>query len=306
MGNRAHDDEGLRLSHTQINMYLEKCPRQYAYRYIEGIKTPPNGTMKRSNVGHSVIEQNYKQKVVSRQDLPVDDITDMYATFWREELEREEVIFEQDEKPDEVRDEGIAATKEHRLKIAPLVMAASEQSVEEWFEETLPIRAAHDSKEVIGRYTLIGKIDLIDSNARIRDNKIIGARKLITAEDIAKDHQLSIYAIAYRRLHKQAESGVTLDTVKLLKDGPQARILDGLRTKEFLLEELNTIAHVARGIEHQVFPKRTNGWWCSEKFCGYWSRCMGRNLTVVDLLPLPDSDKPKRRKGGKDRHALND
>lgn len=272
----------LRLSHTQVSMYLDKCPRQYALRYLEGLKLPPSAAMKRSVVGHGVIEANYRAKALNGADLPVDDLTDMYATNWRAETEKEEVSFEPDEKPDQVRDEGISAVKEHRLVIAPTVQPASEAAVEEWFDLPLIGKGETPDDDSI-RYSIVGKIDLTDAAGIIRDNKIVGASRQITAEGVARDRQLSIYAMAHRIKHKQPESGVSLDVVRLMKKGPQAVKVPGVRTREYLLEELNTIGHVARGIEHHVFPKRTDGWWCSVRWCGFYAMCQGRNLKVIDL-----------------------
>lgn len=271
----------LRLSHSKIDMYL-RCGRQFAYRYLENLKVPPSAAMKRSTVGHGVIEANYRAKALGGVDLPVDDLTDMYATSWKVELEKEEISFEPDEKPDQVRDEGIGAIREHRLVIAPSVVPASEAAVEEWFDLPLTGKGETPDDDSV-RYSIVGRIDVTDINGTIRDNKIVGAKRQITPESIAKDRQLSIYAMVHRIRHKQAEAGVAQDVVRLMKKGPLAISIPGVRTREYLLEELNTIGHVARGIEHHVFPKRTDGWFCNARWCGFWSRCEGRNLKVVDL-----------------------
>src|SRR5437879_7335485 len=130
------NDKPIRLSATRISMYL-RCARQYYFRYIEGLKVPPSSAMKLSGVGHSVIEHNYRQKVATLKDLPLDEMTDRYATEWKDGLEREPVVFEQDETPEGVRDQGILAVKAHHLTIAPAVMPKSEDSVEEWFDVPL-------------------------------------------------------------------------------------------------------------------------------------------------------------------------
>lgn len=271
----------LRLSHTQISTYLDKCPRQYAFRYVEHIKIRPAGAMIMGRVGHDVIEANYRAKASSGTDLPVDDLADMYATNWKADLEKEETVFDKDQKPNDVRDQGISLTKKHRTEIAPLVMPASEASVEEWFD--LPLLSKGDNPDDGVRYSIVGKIDLTDSAGIIRDNKLTSGKKQFTPESIAADRQLSIYAIARRIKTKQPENGVSMDVVRLTKKGPQAVSVPGVRTREFLLEELNTIGHVARGIEHHVFPKRTDGWWCSARWCGFYAMCAGKNLKIVDL-----------------------
>jgi len=292
------------LSNSQVAMYL-KCPRQWAYRYVDGIKTPPSGAMKLSGVGHSVIEYAYKEKTKTLKDLPMNDITDLYATTWREELEREEVQWNVDEdgvkeEPTKVRDAGIVSVQKFRERIMPKVMPLSEAHVEEWFDIPLRIKEpcdrhlrltgspdpnCVDCKALTIVYHLQGKIDVTDINQIIRDNKIVAPQRVPDPVTIAKDIQLSTYALAKRIKTKSAEHGLALDcAVRPTKlKGARAVSIPTTRTRDFLLEHLNTIGHVARGILHEAFPRRTDGWWCSEKFCGYWSRCVGRNLTVIDL-----------------------
>jgi len=46
--------EKRQLSYTQLNMFL-RCPRQYEYRYIHGLKVPPSGAMVQSRVWHQTV-----------------------------------------------------------------------------------------------------------------------------------------------------------------------------------------------------------------------------------------------------------
>lgn len=292
----------LKLSSSQIDMY-RKCPRQWAFRYIEGLRVPPSGAMKLSGVGHTVIEYNYKKKVTTHKDLSESDLGELYEETWKQELDREEVKWAEDdegekEKPEAVRDAGIAAVKKFRQHNMPLVMPLSEKSVEEWFDIPLNVKEPCDRHKrlnqefVVGcedckkiEYHLNGKIDVTDINLIIRDNKIVAPQRVPDAIAIAKNSQLTTYALAKRLQTKKPEAGLSLDiAVKPTKTkGARAVTIPTERTREFLIEHLNTIGHVARGIMHESFPRHEDGWWCSEKFCGYWSRCMGKNLTVIDM-----------------------
>ena len=57
------------LSVSQVNMYL-RCPLQYMFRYIEGLKLPPKSAMTLGKSIHFGIEGNYRQKIDSHKDLP--------------------------------------------------------------------------------------------------------------------------------------------------------------------------------------------------------------------------------------------
>ncbi len=65
--------EKRQLSYTQLNMFL-RCPRQYEYRYVHGLKVPPSGAMVQSRVWHQTVEFNYRQKIHSDRDLALGEI----------------------------------------------------------------------------------------------------------------------------------------------------------------------------------------------------------------------------------------
>lgn len=53
------------LSVSQISMYL-RCSLQYWFRYIQGIKAPPNLKLTVGKAGHEGLEFENRQKVVHR------------------------------------------------------------------------------------------------------------------------------------------------------------------------------------------------------------------------------------------------
>ena len=75
MSNEPH------LSVTQLKMYL-RCPLQYKYRYIHGLRIPPTGAITLGKSIHSALEENYSQKIETHQDLPLDHVTDFFSDTW--------------------------------------------------------------------------------------------------------------------------------------------------------------------------------------------------------------------------------
>src|SRR3989338_2205413 len=92
----ACQPEKRRLSFTQLNMFL-RCPRQYHYRYVLGIRTPASGAMVQSRVWHETVERNYRQKIASHTDLPLEDLQAFYVERFEEALRIEKVAFDSDE-----------------------------------------------------------------------------------------------------------------------------------------------------------------------------------------------------------------
>lgn len=272
----------VRVSATQIGMFL-RCARQWAYRYVEHRIQKPSGAMKQSGVFHSVAESNYRQKIETGQDLSEEEMLDYFSTLFESEWEKEELMpFQPGESKGGFKDQGIDIVREHRLNIAPKVQPTA---VEQKFELTL---GQNDYS-----FTLTGRIDVIDFNGAIRDNKAMG--RTPSQEEIDRDLQLSTYSLAHRvmlrhahpeldlaELQKLVEPELTLDAI-LKNKRPEARIFRTRRSREGLRMHLNTIGNIAKAIRADAFPRNPTGWWCSEKWCGYWKDCMGKGLVTVDL-----------------------
>ena len=144
------------ISVTQLKMYL-RCPLQYKFRYVDNLIIPPPSAITLGKTIHQTLEENFSQKVKTQEDLPLGYLTDYFSDLW--EIESKETRFEKEEKPGEIKDEGINLIsvyhKTHSPKIIPV-------SVEEEFElefENSPLK-------------LKGYIDLIDKNRIIIDHKV--------------------------------------------------------------------------------------------------------------------------------------
>lgn len=277
------------LSASQIRMFL-RCARQWAFRYIEHLIIPPNGLMKRGGSVHSTIEHNYQQKRETHTDLPTTFLKDWFAQNFEDEWTREEVRPREDEPPKgELKDQGYALVEVYAKQLAPKVQPVL---VEDKFDVEL-------GKDDYG-FRLSGKIDVVDSNNWIRDNKT--ASRTPNQNDVNLDIQLSTYSLA-RRMYLRKEAGdlsalseeerqakikgmvepkLTLDMLVLTKE-PKLVVLETERTREGLAMHLNTIGNIAKSIRADAFPRNPTGWWCSPKWCGYWSRCMGKGIKFIDL-----------------------
>ena len=266
----------LWLSASQIAMFL-RCARQWAFRYIEGLKVPPSGAMKQGNVFHRMAEKNYAQKMMTRADLKENDLTEFFAAEFEEQMKAEEVRLQEGETEGGLKDQGVQLTRVFRAGIAPKVM---------------PVAVEGNFKVPLGKgeaaVMLNGYIDVIDEQGRIRDTKAMTPQRVPNEFELSRDLQLSTYALA-RKLEdvgalptEEKPVSMTLDVaVKLVR--PEARILPTARSIEGLRLHANTIGNVAKAIRADAFPRNPTGWWCTPKWCGYWDRCMGKGLVTLDL-----------------------
>lgn len=297
------------LSHTQVAMWL-RCPRQYYYRYILGRITKPSGALKQGSVFHQAAEFNYNQKIRSRSDLPVDQVTDYFAETFETEWDREEVLLNEGETKGGLKDEGVDLIKVHRQVIMPTVQPVEvEQKLEYEFipkdDKGNPV--SDQSVKVLGR------IDVVDEQGIIRDNKTSG--RAMNQMDVDKDMQLSTYSLVRRMVTGKVEPELRLDVaIKTTSktSRPQAVVYRTKRSPSMLGMHRNTIGMVARGVLSEVFPRNNNGWHCQPKFCGYWDDCMGKGLvSVVDLgenlkqelqesIDREEKGREKSRQGGEE------
>jgi len=296
----------FRFSKTQINMFVEDCPMRWYYRYGLGIKTPPAGAMKLGSSYHETAAKNYKQKAKSLKDLPLDEMTAYFATSWEKGLEQEDVLFEEGETPDGLKDQGVELVKAFRKQIAPSVTPASAQNVEEDIRllmfkpvdpqaapKIYPLPADYrdagtEAQAILERnehdwsYLLDATIDITDKDAIIRENKT--AARSPSQDDADKLLDLTTYALAYRLANKKAEAGVAMD-VAVKTATPKGLILTSQRSREQIRAHLNRIGMMVKAIDQEIFIPHTNWWGCSKKFCGYWDRCDfgGKHRVAVDM-----------------------
>jgi len=245
------------LSFTQLNMFL-RCPRQYEFRYIYDLKIPPSGAMVQSKVWHETLEKNYRQKVHSDTDLPLSDMQDYFATRYDQVLNNEEVCFEENENPAQLKDQGVSIVATHHKIIAPKVRPVM---VEEEFCISLGSEFPFELK---------GIWDLIEAEGTIVDNKAYS--RTPNQDEINKDLQFTVYSLGYRALKKQIEKNLRMDAIIKTKQ-PKAVQIQTSRTNEDCRWLLNLIEKVALAIEKGIFYPNPNGWHCSPRFCGYWERC---------------------------------
>jgi len=245
------------LSFSQLSMFL-RCPRQYCFRYIDGLKVPPSGAMVQSRAWHQAVEHNYTQKVESDQDVPVAEVQEVFAARFDEAVGSEEIAFDAGADPAKLKDQGVGIVAVHHEAIAPAVRP---ELVEERFRLDLGNEFPFD---------LVGVWDLVERDGTVVDNKAYS--KTPSQADLDKDLQFTAYSLAYRATRDAIEPGLRMDAViknKKLK----AVQLTTSRTNDDCRWFLGLVEQVASAIDAGNFYPNPNGWHCSHKFCGYWDRC---------------------------------
>jgi len=231
---------------------IMRCPKQWEYRYVEGLKIPPSGALILGSAWHKGIEHNYRQKIDTGEDLPLSEVTDCFADAF-DERAKQDVVWES--KKGELKDLGVTLSRIHHTKIAPHVHP---QHVEKKF--TITLNNKHD---VVGIY------DLIDVNGAVVDNK--SYKRKPTQADVDTDIQLGIYAYAYEKIFDTIPD-LRFDVVTKTKI-PKALQMTTKRNSGELEWIGGLLQDISKYIQSGIFYPNPNGWHCSKKWCGYWDKC---------------------------------
>lgn len=252
------------ISFTQLNTYL-RCGEQYRRRYIQGDKIPPSGSMVRGRVAHKSEEVNFKQKIETNIDLPIEEVKDYFSDQW--EQSKYEIVWAEDElngeSPTKIegkfKDVGISLVEVYHRELAP---SAIPVAVEDPF-----------IIEFQGGYpNLTGIIDRIDEGDQIVDLKFVG--KSPSVDDLAKDIQITAYNYGYFYTRKKPPSLLRKEYAIATKIPKTAIQETEPRDADTLNRFLMRLETAMIGIEKGTFLPASHGWWgCGKKWCGFWDSC---------------------------------
>jgi CRISPR/Cas system-associated exonuclease Cas4 (RecB family) len=248
------------FSPTQVNMFL-RCPAQWYYRYVRGLKRPPSGAATLGSAVDTGITYNYQQKIETQEDLALDNVLDAFSTDF--EARKPETLWEHNEEPGQVKDDGVRVLSVYHKDAAPKVQPTA---VQERVELEIPNFG----------YRFVAVPDVVERNSVIRDTKVVkrSPAKNNEAFVVAPAHQdqMVAYALAYRVTKEQAEKGCVVDYLVRTKSSKLVQVPFQV-TSRHLDYYKNIIGLVARQIEAQIFTPNRQQQLCSRRYCGYWEEC---------------------------------
>jgi len=232
-----------RLSHTQVQMFV-RCPQQYEYRYLRGLKVPPGAGLVKGKAYDFVCNADYTEKMKTGKDIRLSEWRDLAAEGWKAAM---------DDSGGEVNwGSKDAGSTQHELS----------GHVVRFFADIAPNVHPVAVQQQVEREGFLGYIDVIDDETRIRDNKAKG--KMMGGHEPDKDLQPTAYAYALNAPidfifdvttpNKAASLGTSRDMADV---AAYARLLDKVRA----------------AIETGIFVPNPTSNLCSPTWCGFWDRC---------------------------------
>ena len=244
------------LNFSAASTYL-KCPKQFEFRYVLGLKIPPKIFMIEGSAHHKALEKNNLSKKGTGRDLKPSRLVDYFMGDFRGRIKETGKSLEwEGEKEDGIFQRAKALLSEYCLRVAPKIKP---EAVEEKFQ--LPVENGDAS------FQLNGVIDLVEKGP-VWDYKVTSKAK--TDGMVKNSLQLSLYALAAGK----SRAGF----IQFLKKAtPEVGMISAVKSKEDKQWALKVAIDVVKAVKAKVFP-RTNpeNWWCSEKHCGYWYLCRGK------------------------------
>jgi len=250
------------LSVSQINCYLT-CPAQYYFKYIQKVPQIPDEKLTRGKAVHKGIEYNLRQKIETRNDLPISEVLE-YTVSEFEVFSQETEFLKKGKK--EVQAETVSLVEYYQTKIAPKIFPL-------YVEERLELSFVNTE------YTLLGFVDIVDEDYNIHDLKT-SERK--PADTVINDNlQLAAYALAFREMSGKKESQVSLDYLVSNKKGPAFYPLAKEITDNDINRFLLIMGHVAHNIENGNFYPNPCSMFCGAS-CQFFEECHSEWGTVAN------------------------
>ena len=248
-------DQVTHLSHSSIATFM-RCPRQWAYSYLEGLRRPPGVALIKGSALDKAATFNLDQKRVTKRDLHKDDVLEVAEDAFRKDVDNNGGQSEIDwEGTNFARalDSAIGLTDIHMTYHAPLIQPREVQ---------LEVHRLITPK---GR-DFVGFIDFVEEDGTLGDVKS-GSRRM-PAGDADTDQQASAYAwlvgepIAFR--YWRAIDTGSKKTHEVVETGRDQVAIDWFAGKA---------ADVSAAIDAGVFPPNDQGWWCDKRWCGFYRMC---------------------------------
>lgn len=247
-----------KISPSRIRTFM-RCPMQFRYSYVEGLKIPPPSALTVGSSFHSGMGHNYKQKIQTHKDLPLDDVLDVYSTEFDE---RSHITrWHKNEDKGKVKDAGAGAVRVYHQEVAPVLQPID---VEQQFQ----VMMTQGGKLL--PWFIEGYVDLIDENGVIAEAKT-------TAKTPKQPNQMdTVQTAAYAAGMSVTAPGemttARIDYAVKIKKPVTVTFERKVSASEirFLFD---VVTDIVRAVEADIFIPNRQSFMCSDRSCGYWHVC---------------------------------
>jgi CRISPR/Cas system-associated exonuclease Cas4 (RecB family) len=240
------------VSASQIGMY-QRCPRQWAMRYVLGLKSPPDGGLVVGSGVHHAAEVGMEAKVETGENPVPDDAAGLAHDYVREEFASGEVVTEGESHESALLDKA--------ARMGAMWAESAAPGVE-------PEVVEHEFRIEMAGVPVVGRMDVVTKTGSVVDWKT--TTRSPSVGDLPKKPQTEVYAAA--------TGGVGVEYVYIVDAKTNPRVVPVVLDDEAVAEAArlasDTVGQTAEGMAMGVWPRNRDGWHCSARWCGYYDRCM--------------------------------
>lgn len=242
-------------SASRLKMLL-RCPRQFRYRYLDGIPALATAPLAFGKTIHEVLRVAGEAHMATGELPVVPEMVWHFAASWREALQGEEVYFA-----------PTHPTCDQYLLLGGDIL---ERFYDYYAHRPPPLLVELAFEVPFGDGSLLGFVDRVDEgpNGLVVVDYKSGKRKPTPAE-AAHDLQLTVYALAVRETLGQEVERVEFHC---LRDGSSLASTRDESALSCLLGNVRTTAE--KTMERGEFLPRS-GYWCN--WCDYRELCRAEN-----------------------------
>jgi CRISPR/Cas system-associated exonuclease Cas4 (RecB family) len=147
---------------------FSRCPEVWRRYYLKGEKERPGAALVWGSADHYAHEVNFRQKIETREDLPVNDVIDAFVEGIENSIESNGGEFEVewgDLRLEDMRDKGMAMVAAYHEKVSPLVFPVG-------VEEKFSYQMEHVPVPIIGFVDVETEKTVLDAKtAKQRENE---------------------------------------------------------------------------------------------------------------------------------------
>ena len=262
------------LSASAISM-LQRCPKQYEFRYIQNKILPPNAALATGSIAHKTLETYFLDVMSSRSRLTPKQTGELSVTVLDEWLQENENTMTGNE-------------REEAIGVLPDLMERYVQNV----GQNLNPVAVETKAEMItpGGVKVLGYIDLEytpvgsdDKRPRIADYKVTTKKK--TMSELKNSLQFNLYSLMTGIGNIQIHNMLKTKGRPISRPSKEEGVIDyatNLRVLEYEFDGsqyghfTNLVETAAALITSGIFmPCDPTSWCCNPEWCGYWNLCRG-------------------------------
>ena len=250
------------LSTSQLGTF-QRCGEQWRRRYIEGDIIPPGIAARIGSGVHRAAELNWREKLASGKDLPLDTVQDAAADAYHAELQNG-VFFSPEERSGaaiamaEGKDTAVRLATVMRNELAPHIQPALvEQRVVLDIGLELPV---------------VTVLDLYTKEGALRDLKT--ASKPWSEDKAHASAQPTVYRESVRAITGTYPAMIAFDVLVNAKKGASLQTIETARTSDDLRIIVAQFEIMLNSIRAGIFPPAmADSWLCSPRWCGYYYTC---------------------------------